>query len=119
MISHVQKHKRLRILQGSYYQRPADTNISCQPPEDPLFHRADDDVKFLERLFMMRHQQQENVFQDTYSTRIRRARSSSVSDGDTVPSTAPSSTVVTPRSFRSGECEKDLLDMIDEILNKE
>lgn len=118
MISHVQKHKRLRILQCSLYQqRPADTNISCQPPED-LFHRADDDVKFLERLFMMRHQQQGDDFQNTYSTRIRRVRSSSVSDGDTVPSTAPSATVVTPRSFRS-ECEKDLLEMIDEILKKE
>jgi hypothetical protein len=114
MISHVQKHKRLRILQGSSYQRPADTNISCQPLED-LFHRAEDDVKFLEeRHFIMRQQQQGDDFQNTYSTRIRRARSSSVSGGNTLPS----ATVVTPRSYRS-ECEKDLLEMIDEILNKE
>ena len=116
MISHVQKQRRLRI-QGSH-QQPADNtnNISCQEPtpEADLFHRVDNDEDFLERLCIMRHQQQGDGFQNASITRRRRrARNSSVSGSNTLPS----ATVVTPRSCRS-ECEKDLLEMIDEILHQ-
>lgn len=112
MISHVQKQRRLRI-QGSYQQPADDTNnISCQEPEADLFHRVDDDEKFLERLCIMRHQQQEDDFRNASITRRRRRRTT-VSGSTTVPS----ATVVTPSSCRS-ECEKDLLEMIDEILHQ-
>ena len=98
MISHIQKHRRLRI-EGSY-QRSAATdlnNFSCQSPEDLLFLRTDDE------------QELGNTF---INHRRRRVPRSSVSREETT-----SSTVVTPRSCRD-ECERDLLEMIEEILEE-
>ena len=112
MISHIQKHRRLRI-QGSYLRSAAaDTNnISCQQsstPEDLLFLRTD-----LERpcITNTKNQQQDEIRNST--NRRRRARSSSVVSREETNS----STVVTPRSCRD-EREKDLLEMIDELLHQ-